>query len=106
MTYTIDFNNNTVNDTFLELVSRFDWSERYFEEKDLMRNLTNTTAFESAVKHLRLFGVGTTTGSYEDDGFLRIGYACIGGHEFIKNGQLNTKALTDALWEIAHPATN
>lgn len=106
MKYTVEFNNNSVESTFLDLMHGFDWSERAFEEKDLMRNLTNTATFEAAVKALRLFGAETHTGSYESDGFLRIGYAMINGHEFVKCGKWYSKELKDALWEIAHPAND
>lgn len=103
MKYTIEFDNNSVDTTFLTLYHGFNWSERCYEEKDLMRNIGNVATFEANVNALRLFGAETQTGTYECDGFLRIGYAMINGHEFVKRSELNAKALKDALWEIAHP---
>jgi hypothetical protein len=103
MKYTIEFNNNSAETTFLALYHGFDWSERCYEDKDLARNISNTATFEANVKELRLFGAETQTGTYESDGFLRIGYAMINGHEFVKCGKLDAKELKDALWEIAHP---
>lgn len=106
MKYTIDFNNNTVETTFMDLLHNFDWSERAYEDKDLMRNATNSATFEAKVRELRLYGADTSAGCYECDGFLRIGYAVINGRQFVKCGKLDPKELKDALWEIAHPASN
>lgn len=105
MKYTIDFNNNSVEQFFLDFYYSFEWSERNFEDGDLSRNIVNTTTFCQTLMHLEIFGADTERGTYEDNGFIRIGYAKINGHEFVKNSQLNPKKLKDALWEIAHPGT-
>lgn len=103
MKYEINFNNNTVDQMFLEIYQNYEWSERNFEDKDLIRNIFCTANFESVIKTLRLFGAETETGTYSDEGYLRIGFARINGHEFVKNSKPNYKELNDALWEIAHP---
>ena len=102
MKYEIEFDNNTVDNVFINLYHAFTRSENNFEDKDLMRNIVNTVSFEGESKMLRLFGAETEVGTYDDNGFLRIGYARINEHEFIKNGVINFNKLKDALWEIAH----
>lgn len=104
MKYTIDFDNNKVEETFMELEHLFYWSERCFEDGDLGRNIVNTVRFEDVVKELRLFRVNVEVGTFLDDGFLRIGYALINGHRFVRCGKLDPATLKVALWEIAHPA--
>ena len=103
MKKTVTFDNNTVESYFMSFVHHFDWSENNFEEKDLMRNICCTIGFEGLIKELRIFGADTEVGNYEDNGFLRIGYARINKHEIVKNAKMNYKELKDALWEIAHP---
>ena len=103
MRYTIDFNNNTVESFFMDLYHSFAWSERAFEDNDLSRNVVNTTCFCQSLMHLEIFGADTERGTYSDGDFIRIGFAKINDHVFIKNGVINTKELKDALWEIAHP---
>lgn len=103
MKYTIDFNNNSVESVFMTLYHCFDWSERSFEDKDLSRNIVNTTTFCQSLMQLEIFGADTERGTYADGLFVRIGFAKINDHVFIKNGVINTKELKDALWEIAHP---
>lgn len=103
MTKTIIFDNNSVEKYFMDLLFHFDWSERNFEDKDLMRNICCTVSFEGLVKELRIFGADTEVGNYTDEGFLRIGFARINKHEFVKCAKINYKELKDALWEIAHP---
>ncbi|MBQ8331159.1 MAG: hypothetical protein IJX94_01500 [Clostridia bacterium] len=106
MKYEINFDNNAAEKTFLDLYHSIAWSERNFEDGDLVRNVGCTATFEAHVQFLRAYGAKTETGTYNDNGFLRIGYASINGHEFVKNGKLNAKELKDALWEIAHPEGN
>lgn len=103
MKYEINFDNNTVENIFMELYHSFEWSEDNFEEKDLERNIRNATHFQSTVRMLKIFGAETEVGTYYDNGFDRIGYAKINNHEFVKNGKINYSKLKDALWEIAHP---
>lgn len=103
MKYEINFDNNTVENIFMELYHSFEWSEDNFEEKDLERNIRNATHFQSTIRMLKIFGAETEVGTYYDNGFDRIGYAKINNHEFVKNGKINYKKLKDALWEIAHP---
>lgn len=104
MEYKIAFDNNTVEETFLDIHHHFEWSESSFESGDLMRTIVNSVAFEKRVNSLRLFGASVETGGYMDGDFLRIGFARINDHVFVKNGKINYKELKDALWEIAHPA--
>jgi hypothetical protein len=106
MKYEINFDNNAVEKKFLDVDHYYTWSERNFEDKDLARNVACTITFENAVKELRLFGANVDVGSYNDNGFLRIGFARINTHEFVKNGKINLTILKDALWEIAHPENN
>ncbi len=103
MKYEIDFDNNAYEAVFMELYHFFEWSERSFEDKDLPRNITNTVNFECTVKELHFLGADTQTGTYQDNGFIRIGYARINSHTFITNGRPNYQELKEALWEIAHP---
>ena len=105
MKYEIDFDNNAYETTFMEIYHFFEWSERSFEDKDLPRNIANIISFERAVQELHLLGADTQTGTYQDNGFLRVGYARINSHTFIRNSKPNYHALKEALWEIAHPET-
>lgn len=106
MKYTIDFNNDTCERYFIDLYYSFEWCERSFEENDLVRNIVNTMTFTQSLMHLEVFGVDTERGTYSDGGFIRIGYAKINGHEFVKNTVFNPKELKKALLEIAHPENN
>ena len=106
MKYEINFDNNTVEKFFMDLHHSFEWSERNFEDGDLPRNIRNSANFSNEVKGLKIFGAETEVGIYDDNGFDRIGYAVINGHEFVKNGKINYNLLKDALWEIAHPEQN
>lgn len=106
MKYEINFDNNTVEKVFMDLYHSFEWSERNFEDGDLPRNIRNSANFSNEVKGLKIFGAETEVGIYDDNGFDRIGYAVINGHEFVKNGKINYNLLKDALWEIAHPEQN
>ena len=106
MKYEINFDNNTVEEVFINLYHSFQWSESNFEDGDLRRNIRNSTDFENKVQELRLFGAEIDVCIYADNGFDRIGYAAINGHEFVKNGKFNSEKLRNALWEIAHPEKN
>lgn len=101
MKYEINFDNSSVEDVFINLYHIFQRSESNFEDGDLRRNIRNSTDFESKVQELRLFGAEIDVGIYADNGFDRIGYAAINGHEFVKNGKFNFEKLRNALWEIA-----
>lgn len=103
MKYEINFDNNTVEEVYISLYHSFQWSEYNFEDGDLRRNIRNSTDFENKLKELRLFGAEIDVGIYADNGFDRIGYASINGHEFVKNGKFNHNELRNALWQIAHP---
>lgn len=102
MKYEINFDKDFAEKKFNEISRSIDWSERSYETNDVMRNIVNTTIFEREMGELRLFGAEVRTGTYEEKGFLRIGYARINSHEVVKNGQINPTALKNALWEIAH----
>lgn len=103
MKYEIEFDNNQVEKTFMDLDFYHHWSERNFEDHNVMSNIVNTVRFEDKVNALRLFGATVAVGTYTDDEFLRIGYARINDHVFVKNGVFNPSELKAALWEIAHP---
>ncbi len=102
MKYEVNFDNNTVEKVFMDLYHHFELSECNFEDKDLPRNIRNATTFCETIRTLRLFGADVDVGTYDDNGFDRIGYARINGYEFVKNGKINYNKLKDALWEIAH----
>lgn len=103
MEKTVIFDNNTVEQYFMSLMHHFDWSEHNFEDKDIQRNICCTMGFEGLIKELRIYGADTEVGNYDDNGYLRIGFARINGHEVVKNAKINLKELKDSLWEIAHP---
>lgn len=103
MKYEVEFDNNKADEMFIRLYHAFEQSESCFTDGDLMRNIVNTVTFENLMRQLQLFNTDTDFGSYEDNGFLRIGYARIGSCEFVKNGAVNYSRLKEALWEIAHP---
>lgn len=104
MKKTIVFDNNSVKKYFWNLRFHFDWSEENFGKEDLLRNITNTVAFEGVIKELQIYGAETEFGTYNDSGYLRIGYAKINGFEVVKNGDMNSGKLIEALREIAqHP---
>lgn len=104
MKYELEFDNNSVETFFIDLYHAFEQSEDTFTDGDLTRNIVSVITFENLIRTLRLFGTDTVCRSYNNHGFMRIGYARINSYEFIKNGAVDYKKLKDALRDIAHPA--
>lgn len=103
MKYEVEFDDNSVNKKCHELYWRFCLSEDNFKVGDLVRNIANTTSFECTVRALCVLGANTDVGTYNDDGYSRIGYARINSHEFVKNSEFKYDELKRALMELAHP---
>lgn len=101
MTKTITFDKYTADAVFVDLMAYFDRSEEYFKKNDLLRNIVNATSFQNRVRSLMIYGADTDTGSYGDGDYLRIGYARINNHEFVKSGKISYDELQTALKEIA-----
>ena len=101
MTKTITFDKYTVDAVFIDLTAYFERSEEYFKKNDLLRNIVNATSFQNRVRSLMIYGADTDTGTYGDGDYLRIGYARINGHEFVKSGKIKYEELQAALNEIA-----
>lgn len=102
MKYEITFDQEAASSKFMEIYTRFSRTEECFSNGDLPRNIRNSCAFSEAVRSLKVFGaVVDASGIYNDNGFDRIGYGRINGHEFIKNGEFKFDELKAALTEIA-----
>lgn len=103
MTYKIDFTSDKAERFFYDLYHAYQWSEDSFKDGDLKRNIINTAVFGETVKSLRLFGAVTECGNYNDNGFVRIGFAKVNGYTIVHNGKLDIMSLCKALEELAKP---
>ena len=102
MKYEIDFDKGNADSMIYEIYSCFCRTEDAFSDGDLPRNIRNACAYSELVRTLRIFGASVnSTGIYNDNGFDRIGYGKINGHEFIKNAEFNLEELKTALYELA-----
>lgn len=100
MKYEIEFTKQTAGETYMGLWELFKLSEEHFKSGDLCRNLRVTTEFRCVVRNLKALGADTDVGTYNDNGFDRIGFAKINSHEFVKNGEFKFDVLRKALDEL------
>lgn len=73
MKYEIEFTEQTADQTYMGLWELFHHSEAHFKNGDLSRNLRVTTEFKCVVRSLKALGADTDVGTYNDNGFDRIG---------------------------------
>lgn len=104
MKYVIDFDNNKIEKYAEDLRFLFAWAQSNREMEDYAHSAMDIGAFDRELGMLGdLFGVKTSCRiKWDENGDPEIRSALIGERYIVYNGELDRKALYDALWEIAH----